>query len=263
MRKRMMLQASSAVAATVVLGSVLSGTAFAATTANNHPATHAPIGVSYVHSVLVLINQLENNISQSRLKSTIDSEQNVVKIGHGPMNPASGSQVNPGGPMIPASGSQVNPGGPMIPASGSKVNPGGPMIPASGSKVNPGGPMIPASGSQVNPGGPMIPASGSQVNPGGPMIPASPSNVTDKTVYQQLVSATNLFTQMLRTDEMDGNSNTVIADRSQANRVLRALKSTFLNSTQGSKDTSSSSFTPAELSSAHCATQFFLDMMKS
>ena len=235
MRKRMMLQASSAVAATVVLGSVLSGTAFAATTANNHPATHAPIGVSYVHSVLVLINQLENNISQSRLKSTIDSEQNVVKIGHGPMNPASGSQVNPGGPMIPASGSQVNPGGPMIPASGSKVNPGGPMIPASGS----------------------------QVNPGGPMIPASPSNVTDKTVYQQLVSATNLFTQMLRTDEMDGNSNTVIADRSQANRVLRALKSTFLNSTQGSKDTSSSSFTPAELSSAHCATQFFLDMMKS
>ncbi len=249
MRKRMMLQASSAVAATVVLGSVLSGTAFAATTANNHPATHAPIGVSYVHSVLVLINQLENNISQSRLKSTIDSEQNVVKIGHGPMNPASGSQVNPGGPMIPASGSQVNPGGPMIPASGSKVNPGGPMIPASGS--------------QVNPGGPMIPASGSQVNPGGPMIPASPSNVTDKTVYQQLVSATNLFTQMLRTDEMDGNSNTVIADRSQANRVLRALKSTFLNSTQGSKDTSSSSFTPAELSSAHCATQFFLDMMKS
>ena len=207
MRKKMMLQASSAVAATVVLGSVLSGTAFAATTANTQSATHAPSSVSYVHSVLVLIHQLENNISQSNLKSTIDSEQNVVKIAHGS--------------------------------------------------------MIPASGSQVNPGGPMIPASGSQVNPGGPMIPASPSNVTDKAVYQQLVRATNLFTQMLRTDEMDGNSNTVIADRSQANRVLRALKSTFLNSTQGSKDTSSSSFTPAELSSAHCATQFFLDMMKS
>jgi hypothetical protein len=233
MRKGIVLQASGAAAATLLLGSVLSGTAYAATTLNNNPATHAPISVSYEKGVLVLINQLENGISQSTLESNFHSDQTAVQI----------------------------PGGPMIPASGSQFTPGGPMIPASGSQSTPGGPMIPASGSQFTPGGPMIPASGSQFTPGGPMIPASTSNITDAAAYQQLVSAANLFTQMLRTDEMDGNSNTVSADISQSNRVLRALKSTFLTSTRRAKYNSSSPFTPAELSAVHCAAQFLEDMV--
>jgi hypothetical protein len=189
MRNSIVIQASGAAAVTLVMGSVLSGTAYAATSVNNNPATHAPISVSYDNRVLVLINQLENGISQSTLESNFHLGQTV-------------------------------------------------------------------------PGGPMIPASGLQVNPGGPMIPASTSNTTAAT-YQQLANAANLFTQMLRTDEMDGKSKTVSADISQSNRVLRALKSTFITSTKRARYSTFSSFTPAELSAAHCAARFLEDMVNN